>query len=131
VTRQETEAYLAALDAPLRKPFTALCDLIRNADERIDETIKWNAPSFFISDHFATTGLTRDGAIRLVLHTGAKKRPEPLAVLIDGGDVLTWAGTDRASITFSDPQQIQQLEPVLTSVITQWIAQTQSAGSSS
>jgi hypothetical protein len=131
VTRQETEAYLATLDAPLREPFTALCDLIRSADERIDETIKWNAPSFFITDHFATTGLTRDGPIRLVLHTGATKRPEPLAVAIDGGDVLTWAGTDRASITFSDPQQIQQLEPVLTSVIKQWIAQTQSAGSSS
>lgn len=127
MTRQETEAYLAALDAPLREPFTALCDLIRSADERIDETIKWNAPSFFITDHFATTGLTRGGAIRLVLHTGARKRPEPLAVLIGGGDVLTWAGTDRASITFADPRQIRQLEPLLTSVITQWIAQTQSA----
>jgi hypothetical protein len=131
VPRQETEAYLAALDAPLREPFTALCDLIRSTDERIDETIKWNAPSFFIRDHFATTGLTRDGTIRLVLHTGARKRPEPAVVVIDDGDFLTWAGADRASITFSDPHQIHQLEPVLTSVIKQWIAQTQSAGSSS
>ncbi|HYI32841.1 MAG TPA: DUF1801 domain-containing protein [Glaciibacter sp.] len=128
---QETEAYLAALDTHLREPFTALCDLIRSADERIDEAIKWNAPSFFITDHFASTGLARDGTIRLVLHTGAKKRPEPLAVVIDDGDLLTWAGTDRASITFADPQQIRQLEPILTSVIKQWIAQTQSAGSSS
>lgn len=129
--RQETEAFLAALDAPLKDAFSALCALVRGVDSRIDESIKWNAPSFFISDHFATTGLARDGSIRLVLHTGAKKRSQPFSVSIEDGDVLDWAGDDRASVTFANLQQVNELAPRLTHVITQWIAQTQAAGPSS
>jgi hypothetical protein len=126
VTRQETEAYLAAVDATHRDAFTALCTLIRSADARIDESIKWNAPSFFITDHFATTGLTRDGAIRLVLHTGAKKRPDSLAVAIEDGGFLTWVAPDRAVVTFANLQQVNDAAPTLTRVIRQWIEQTQS-----
>ncbi len=131
MTRQETDVYLAALDARHRDSFTALCDLVRSVDNRVDETIKWNAPSFFITDHFATTGLTREGTIRLVLHAGAKKRPDPVSVALEDGDFLTWAGTDRAVVTFADVREVNELAPRLTRVIEEWIAQTQSAGLSS
>lgn len=127
MSRQETEAYLAAVDAPHKDAFTALCTLIRSADSRIDEGIKWSAPSFFITDHFATTGLTRDGVIRLVLHAGAKKRPDPLAIAIDDDDLLTWVAPDRAVILFADLQQVNAVAAKLTLVIRQWIEQTQSA----
>ena len=131
MTRQETESYLAALDPSHKDAFTALCDLVRSVDGRIEETIKWNAPSFFITDHFATTGLTRDGTIRLVLHTGAKKRPDPVSVALEDGDFLTWAGTDRAVVTFADLHKVNEPAPRLARVLEQWIAQTQSAGPAS
>lgn len=131
MTRQETDAYLAAVDAPLRDAFTALCELIRSVDERIEESIKWNAPSFFITEHFATTGLTRDGLIRLVLHTGAKKRPDPRPLAIHDADFLTWMDADRAVVAFADLQRVNELAPRLTTVIEEWIAQTQSQGPSS
>lgn len=131
MTRQETEAYLAALDATHKDAFNALCGVVRSVDPRIDEGIKWNAPSFFITDHFATTGLTRDGVIRLVLHTGAKKRPDPLPIAIVDGDFLDWVAPDRAVVTFADLHRVNELAPRLTPVIEQWIAQTQSTEPSS
>ncbi|KQW04001.1 hypothetical protein ASC66_16155 [Leifsonia sp. Root4] len=126
MSRAEVEHYLSALQHPLAGVLTELCTLVRQSDPRVDETIKWNAPSFFISDHFATTGVVPKGGIRLVLHTGAKKRAVPLVVTIDGADgLLEWKGTDRAVVSFDGDEQFEACRERLAAVLPQWIAQTQ------
>ncbi|RZU65853.1 uncharacterized protein DUF1801 [Microterricola gilva] len=127
MSRAEVEHYLSALRHPLADVLAELCALIRASDPRIDETIKWNAPSFFISDHFATTGVAPTGGIRLVLHTGAKKRAAALVITIDGADgLLDWKGTDRAVVSFDSREQFDGCRERLSAVLAQWIAQTQS-----
>ncbi|MBG6238734.1 hypothetical protein IWX78_001706 [Mycetocola sp. CAN_C7] len=126
MSRQDTDAYLSSSDQPLVGALAELCDLIRAVDPRIVESIKWNAPSFAISDHFATTGFAPSGALRLVLHTGAVKRAVPLVVEIeDAGLSLDWKGTDRAVVTFGSADEVGARDDALRSVLRQWIAQTQ------
>lgn len=126
MTRQETDAHLEASSQPLAGALAGLCELIRTVDPRIEESIKWNAPSFSIVDHFATTGFSPAGSLRLVLHTGAVKRATPLVLDIeDAGLPLDWKGTDRAVLTFSSADEVRDRADALRSVLRQWIAQTQ------
>ena len=126
MSRQKTEAYLATLTEPTAGTLARLCDVIRGVDPRIDESIKWNAPSFSIADHFATTGVTPTGVVRLVLHTGAVKRAVPLVLdIADAGLPLDWKGTDRAVLTFGSADEVHDRADALRSVLAQWIAQTQ------
>ena len=126
MTREETDAHLAALEHPLKGALIDLCKLIRKQDPRIQESIKWNSPSFSITDHFATTGLTQQGALRLVLHTGAKKQATPVSVTIDDdGGLLHWKAPDRAIVTFTTQSEVADAEAWLPPILHQWIAQTQ------
>jgi len=127
VAREETDAHLEALDHPLKDALIELCTLIRKQDPRIEESIKWNSPSFSIIDHFATTGVTQQGALRLVLHTGAKKQATPKLVTIDDdGGLLNWKAPDRAVVTFTTHAEVADAKAWLPPILHQWIAQTQS-----
>jgi hypothetical protein len=54
------ETFLGALDHPRKPEIVALRRIILGVDSSIREDIKWNAPSFHTTEHFAT--VTRDMA---------------------------------------------------------------------
>lgn len=111
---------------PALPTFVALCALIEAADDRIVGEVKWNAPSYLVTEHFATTGLPPKGGVRLVLHTGATKRAEPLTITVDDPHrLLEWKGTDRAVMMFRSPEAVEAAGAELTTILRQWIAQTQ------
>ena len=60
------DAFMAALDHPLKPAVEALRTLIRAVSPTIGEEIKWNSRSLFMADHFATPML-RPFALALVL----------------------------------------------------------------
>ena len=119
--------WLVALDHPQKDALIELCAVIRGVDPRITEEIKWHAPSFAITDHFATTGLPKKGGgLHLILHTGAKVKPREGRVPVDErGLPLDWRGPDRAVLLFSDLADVRAKAPALRSMLTEWIAATQ------
>jgi hypothetical protein len=46
--------------------------IILDADASIAEGIKWNAPSFYTSEYFATIQLRAKDGVQVILHLGAK-----------------------------------------------------------
>jgi len=123
---QLVEEYARTLPVGSRTVLVALCDVITSSDERLRESIKWNAPSYAIDEHFATTGIERDGRVRLVLHAGARKRVDPLALHIDDPrGILEWKSPDRAIARFASAEQVEEASQYLRSILNQWIAQTQ------
>ncbi|PJJ56602.1 uncharacterized protein DUF1801 [Mumia flava] len=120
-------AYLETLDAARAETLAALCDLIQDVDPRIEGSIKWNAPSFAITDHFATTGLERTApAVRLVLHTGARRQSVPVRIVVDDPrSLLSWRGADRATVRFVGVDDVAGCADDLRSILRQWIDQTQ------
>lgn len=125
-TATSVDALLAKRAHPLDAELHALREIILAADERIRESVKWNAPSYAIEDHFATFHLRRDDCLQIILHTGAKKRANKLKVRIDEPALpLEWLDTDRARIELRSMTEITQGREALTNILRQWIAQVE------
>jgi len=91
------------------------------ADPGISEGIKWNAPSFRISEHFATFHLKAKDGVQLILHFGAKKRDgaSPRTAIADPESLLEWLGPDRASVRFRDDKEIAARRSAFRKVVRQ------------
>lgn len=123
---QAVDAYMANLQHPLKAEIEALRALILTADQRIKESVKWNAPSFYIDEHFCTFKLRPEDRIQLVLHTGAKVKGSGAAIRMDDpANLLTWVAADRALVTIADMQDVEAKKTALIAVLRQWIVQTQ------
>ena len=115
---------LAALDHPHTSEILALRRIILGADARIGEEIKWNAPSFYTTEHFATFQLRAKGGACIILHLGAKPRDSALSsdAIDDPGRLLKWLAKDRASATFRDLADVDARATAFAQIIRQWIA---------
>ncbi|HVR21488.1 MAG TPA: DUF1801 domain-containing protein [Polyangiaceae bacterium] len=118
----DVDAFVAASKHPLKREIDAVRAVIRGADKRIHESIKWNAPSYSVGEHFATFHLRRPDAVMIVFHTGAKKRTRATKVVIDDSShLLTWLAKDRATVALSDMTEIRAKRRALTALVKQWI----------
>lgn len=120
----DANAFMAALEHPRKAEIEALRKLIRAADKRIQEGVKWNAPSFYLEDHFATLKLFPPDKVQVVLHTGAKAKSNSTTMKIDDpARLLKWAAKDRCVATFAGPEDIEAGRKAFTAILKQWIAQ--------
>jgi hypothetical protein len=118
----DVDAFVAASKHPLKREIDAVRALIRGADKRIHESIKWNAPSYSVGEHFATFHLKRPDAVTVVFHTGAKKQTRASKVVIDDSSrLLTWLAKDRATVTLSNMTEIRAKRRALAALVKQWI----------
>lgn len=115
------EAFIAALDHPLKGEILRLRNQLLAVDPAIGEQIKWNAPSFHTREDFATMQLRRPDVLRLVLHLGAKARRLPAAAIDDPQGLLTWLGPDRALLEFRSAAELAERQLVLAQIIRQWL----------
>ncbi|HEY0739783.1 MAG TPA: DUF1801 domain-containing protein [Herpetosiphonaceae bacterium] len=123
-TTGDVDGFMAQLDHPRKAEIEAIRAIIRGADPRIHESIKWNAPSFSIDEHFATLKLRPGATVQVVFHTGAKVKPDATAVTIDDpAGLLKWAAPDRGVATFADMPEIEARRGALVAIVQQWIAQ--------
>jgi hypothetical protein len=118
----DVDAFMRNLEHPLKDVLEAVRRLILGADKKIVEGIKWNAPSFRVSEYFATTNIS-PSSIRVVLHLGAKVRnngPHEMQI-DDSAGILKWLAKDRCVATFSDLGSVKKRQAAFQSVIRQWI----------
>ncbi|WP_437752149.1 DUF1801 domain-containing protein [Sorangium sp. So ce1389] len=116
-------AFLRELDHPLKEEIVALRQIILGVSPAIREEIKWNAPSFRTTEHFATFNLRAKDRVRLVLHLGAKVKDTAAKGLeiADPAGLLEWLAKDRCLVTFSDGEDIQAKRAALQSVLRAWL----------
>jgi uncharacterized protein YdhG (YjbR/CyaY superfamily) len=65
---EQVDEFLQHLEHPLKIEIEAVRHIIKNADERISERIKWNAPSFFSHADLVTFNLRPEKYVHLVFH---------------------------------------------------------------
>ena len=120
----EVEAFLAELQHPQRAEILALRKIILATDPTIGEGIKWNAPSFHTTEHFATFHLRAKPDLQLVLHRGARRRADAEAFAVDDPQgLLEWRDSDRAVINLKSLKDITARKTALTRLLRQWISQ--------
>ena len=119
----QVEAFLAALDHPLKPVIVALREVILSADPSIAEGIKWNAPSFYTTEHFAAFHLRAKDGVKIMMHLGAKPRDTAQTgiAIDDPAGLLEWLAKDRASVTFRDLGEVEARRDTFVGIIRQWI----------
>ena len=115
------EAFLATLDSPSKPALLAARKVIRGADARIAEGIKWNAPSFRTSDWFATFNLRAKQGVQLILHRGAKVRADAMGAIPDPEGLLKWLGPDRALLQLGDAGEIDARRGAIEALMRHWV----------
>lgn len=97
---------------------------ILGIDPRIIEEVKWNAPSFKLTDHFATFKLHPPKHIQLVLHTGSKPIVPVRQFKLDAPvGLVKWAAPDRCVLTLASSEEARKHEAEVVAVVRQWLAQ--------
>lgn len=123
VSSSDVETFLAELRHPLKQEIVLLRSIILAAAAGIGESVKWNAPSFSTSDHFATFHLHAMDAVQIVLHLGAKPRPgvKVRGAIADPESLLEWRSGERATVTFRDRRDIEAKRKPFTEIVRQWV----------
>ncbi len=118
---QSVDQFVAELSQPLKADVEALRRVILSTADGIAEGIKWNAPSFYTSEHFATMRLNGKVPLQLILHLGTKKRTFPPGAIEDPTKMLAWLGPDRACVSFAIPGAVSTHAEALQSILRQWL----------
>ncbi|PPF44493.1 DUF1801 domain-containing protein [Pseudoclavibacter sp. AY1F1] len=127
-TSPDVDAYFAELAHPLRGVAEALRELLLSAHPDVVESIKWKAPNYAVAgaDDFATLNLRRPTAVQLVLHTGAKVKPEHPELVVDApAKLLKWPGRNRATASFASLAEFEDARGALEDIVRSWAAQVQ------
>ncbi|TWT43907.1 hypothetical protein RAS1_03070 [Phycisphaerae bacterium RAS1] len=117
---------LGRLEHAQKAELEALRRLILGVSPAIREGVKWNSPSFQTTDFFATINVHRKGGaggIRLILHTGAKRKDAVMRGRVpDPAGLLTWLAEDRCLVAIADAADLERKRTALGDIVRRWIA---------
>ena len=112
-TSPEVDAWFARYDNPRKDLVDAVRRAILDADDRVAETIKWQAPTFIYRGNIASFFPKSKAHVSLMFHTGASL-PDPHGLLEGEGDVSRVA-------KFIDADDLERKKPALQELVRAWI----------
>ena len=118
------DTYLETLQHTRKAEVETLRALILDAVPGLVERVKWNAPSFGLSDDRITMRLHPGDRLQLILHRGAKAGADDLFRFEDPDKLIAWAAPDRGVISFADAQDLASKSAALVPVLRRWVAMT-------
>jgi hypothetical protein len=116
--KEAVDAYMNALEHPLKAEIAAVRSIIVNANSKVQERVKWNAPSFYYRDDIAAFNPRANGFVQLVFVFHRGKMIEDRLGLLEGDY------KDRRLARFNDMRDIQAKQSALEQVVNRWIELT-------
>ena len=110
-------AHVDAMGHPRREQIERAREAVLAADERLVESVKWNAPSYAIGEHLVTLRLRPGDRVEVILHRGVAARADDVAPVLED-DRLDWRAPDRAVRALGAEED----PALLTPLVTQWLA---------
>jgi uncharacterized protein YdhG (YjbR/CyaY superfamily) len=114
---EQVEQYLSKLEHPMKAEIEALRTIIKGANPKISERIKWNAPSYFYQEDLLTFGppARKPDEILLVFH-------HPAVVKISS-ELLQGEFKDRRLAIFKSMDVVEANRDELSRIINEIIAE--------
>jgi hypothetical protein len=112
---QKVSEYLSTTDHPFRAEMAAVRDIIMNANRKISERIKWNAPSFFYQADMAAFNPHTTKFLQVVFVF-------PKGLVHDSTGLLQGDYKDRRLARFNDLQDVTSRQAALEQVVNDWVA---------
>ncbi len=120
------DEYMAALEHPLKDAVVALRAIIRAADKRLDESIKWNSFNYSLDGADRLTFNVRGAdKVMIIFHAGARAKAGDLRTKVaDPTGLLAWPSKDRAVASFGSLEEVKEQKAAITKLAKAWIAAT-------
>lgn len=112
-TSSDVDAWFDRYDNPQKDLVDAVRHVILAADERVTETIKWQAPTFMYQGNIASFFPKAKAHVSLMFHTGA--------ALADPDGLLEGDGETSRVAKFADADDLAAKTPALQALIRDWI----------
>ena len=107
------DEWFASYDNPQKDLVRAVRDAVLDADPRVEETIKWKAPTFMFEGNIASFFPRAKRTVTLMFHTGASL-PNPDGLLEGDGE------TSRVA-RFEDAADLEMKRAALQRLVRAWI----------
>jgi hypothetical protein len=107
------DAWFESYDNPQKDLVMAVRDVVLGADDRVTETIKWQAPTFLYAGNIASFYPRSKKHVSLMFHQGASL-PDPDGLLEGEGD------TSRVA-RFADADDIDAKADALRGLVRAWV----------
>ncbi len=114
MSTQDVDTWMAAYDNPQKALVQRIREIIMAADERMEETIKWQAPTFMYKGNLASFFPKAKAHASLMFHTGAEI-PGDFPHLEGDGDKAR-------TMKFADLDEVEDRKGELEAIVAAWIA---------
>ena len=118
--------FVGNLSPAQREQVETLRNIILVANPKLDEHIKWNAPSYSLNgtDRITFNVSNKDGLVKLVLHmdTQRKEDKKALPIILDQTDLIEWNSDIRGMLSFVDSHDIAAKRLQIIDVLHAWLA---------
>lgn len=110
----DVNEFMQKLEHPLKAEVEALRNIIREADPKIAERVKWNAPSYYYKSDMAAFNLRQTKFVQLILIF-------PKGLIKDASGFLLGDWKDRREARFANMEEVRAKTPALQKVVREWI----------
>ncbi len=110
----KVDAYMQALEHPLKAEMEAVRAIILGAHEGVTEGIKWNAPSFYYKGDMVVFNPRAQEYVHLVFPNGI--------VIEDEGGLLEGDYVDRRMAYFRSMDEVKAKQAALANAVRSWAA---------
>ena len=110
----KVDEYMNKLDNPHKDLWEQIRSIILQVDERMDEDIKWGAPTFIYNGNLATFNPRAKKFVNLTFHTGAE--------IDDPQKVLEGDAKEARVFRVATPDELMEKQAGLELVVKNWIA---------
>lgn len=112
---QTPDELMEASNHPLKTEIDALREIIRGANSKLEERVKWNAPSYYYKNtDMAAFNLRQQGFVQLIMLF-------PHGLVDDNSGILLGNWKDRRELRFSTINDIAIHKQSLILIINNWI----------
>lgn len=120
------EEFLNDLDRNKRAQVDALRSLILSVEPKLEERIKWNAPSYVLDgeDRITFNLMNKQGVVKLVLHMGATRKEDKKGapIMQDDSGLIKWSSDIRGMITITSVEDVTTNTSALKKTIKDWLS---------
>jgi uncharacterized protein YdeI (YjbR/CyaY-like superfamily) len=107
------DAFLLKKKHPLNNQIQMVREIIINTDDRIQEDIKWQAPTFMYNGNMASLPMNAKKFVSLMFHKGS--------LIKDSMGLLEGDGKEVRVARFMDVEDIKKKKNALERVVKEWI----------
>ena len=109
----EVETFISTKNHPLEKEIRKVREIILQADDRIEEAIKWKSPTFMYKGNIASFFFNAKKFVSLMFHKGA--------IIASTNDLLEGDGKEARVARFYNLEDIDSKKQALIELIQAWI----------